>query len=270
MQKLAPNVPNLVKQPAQCCVHCGKSYAKKTNLAKHVVLCEMLHQSKKKKMGLSEEPDQEAIPSAKKLYSILLEFGQRFQNLEEKVDELSKWVVKKKKRINMIEWLNTHCVPTFVDSFDRLSEKIEIKEGDILFLFDHSFLELWSVLMQRFLPGGGDQSTVYPVATFAQKPYTVYVYENEEVKWIEASRETLAKFFNRVHIKLMKRFSEWKKVHRAEINDNESLSLTCDHTTVKLMAVDFREENIFGKVRAALHAQIKKNIHGLVDLELEF
>ena len=68
MNKLAANIPNMIKQPAQCCVHCGKSYKKKTNLEKHVILCELLNNSKK---SLVIEDDE--IPSQRKIYQILLE-----------------------------------------------------------------------------------------------------------------------------------------------------------------------------------------------------
>ena len=26
MNRLAPNIPNKIKQPAKCCIYCGKSY----------------------------------------------------------------------------------------------------------------------------------------------------------------------------------------------------------------------------------------------------
>ena len=48
MNKLANDIPNRIKQPAQCCVHCGKSYIKRENLNKHLVICELLQISKKK------------------------------------------------------------------------------------------------------------------------------------------------------------------------------------------------------------------------------
>ena len=97
------NISNMIKQPAQCCIHCGKSYKKKTNLEKHVNLCELLNS---KKTLIVE--DEETIPSQRKIYQILLELGSKFNRLEEKVDELNRWIVKKKKKINMIECLNTN------------------------------------------------------------------------------------------------------------------------------------------------------------------
>ena len=49
---------------------------------------------------------------------MLLELGQKYNRLEEKVDEMSKWITKKKKKINILEWLNTNITP--IISFDKL------------------------------------------------------------------------------------------------------------------------------------------------------
>ena len=48
MNRLTNNIPNKIKQPAQCCVNCGKSYMKRDNLDKHLVICDLLQRSKKK------------------------------------------------------------------------------------------------------------------------------------------------------------------------------------------------------------------------------
>ena len=54
MDKIS-NIPNKIKQSAQCCVHCGKGYKTRTNLEKHLVLCELLHKSKRTSLNDDEE-----------------------------------------------------------------------------------------------------------------------------------------------------------------------------------------------------------------------
>ncbi len=270
MQKIAAEVPNRVKQPAKCCVHCGKSYALKTNLDKHVVLCEMLHQSKKRKhdaMQIDDEPQD--IPSQAKLFRILLELGHRFNHLEEKVDELSKWVVKKKKKINVVEWLNTNCVPTIL--FDQLIEHIVVTEEDVRFLFENTFSETLNNLFMRSVYQVTENiSAPYPLFAFVQKQNAFYVYEGEEMKWVEASREKLTKFLNRVHMKLLKRFGDWKKENRSNIREDEQLSLLCDKTSVKMMGIDFRQDATYSKTKGVMYSHMKTDIKALIEYEFEF
>lgn len=95
MNKIALNISNKIKQPAQCCKYCGKSYLKKINLDKHIILCELLNNSTTK----TTVDDNEEVPSQRKMYEMLLEIGKKLNGLDEKVDELNKWVIKKRRKL---------------------------------------------------------------------------------------------------------------------------------------------------------------------------
>ena len=262
MSKIISNIPNMIKQPAQCCVHCGKSYKKKTNLDKHVVLCELLSKTKK---GLVIEDDDD-IPSQRKIYNILLELGMKFNKLEEKVDELNKWVVKKKKKVNVIDWLNTNITPEI--KFDSLIEKIIITQDDVKYLFENSFADTLNHIFSRNIYNLSESE--YPIFAFVQKNNIFYIYEDEDVGWIELSREKLIKFLNRVHMKLFRVYSEYKKQNSEKIENDESFSILCDKTSVKLLNIDFRQETVLGKIRSNMYGRMKTDMKALVEYEFEF
>jgi hypothetical protein len=262
MNKLAPPIPNMIKQPAQCCVHCGKSYKKKTNLDKHIILCELLSKTKK---GVCFE-EQEEVISQRKMYNILLELGIKFNRLEEKVDELNKWVVKKKKKINVIEWLNANMTPHI--KFDSLVEKINIVQDDIKYLFENSFADTLNQIFSRNIYNLSENE--YPIFAFIQKSNIFYIYEDDQLRWCELSREKLMKFLNRVHMKLLKVYIEYKKENAEKIRDDESFSILCDKTSVKIMSVDFRQDTILGKIKTNMYTRMKTDMKGLVEYEFEF
>lgn len=263
MNKLAANIPNMIKQPGQCCVYCGKSYKKKTNLERHVVLCELLSKTKK---GAVIEEDEDDILSQRKIYSILLELGIKFNKLEEKVDELNKWVVKKKKKINVIEWLNANITPEI--KFDSLIEKIIIIQDDVKYLFENSFADTLNKIFSRNIYNLSENE--YPIFAFVQKSNIFYIYEDETAGWIELNREKLSKFLNRVHMKLLRVYGEYKKENAEKIRDDESFSILCDKTSLKIMNVDFREDLIFGKIKSNMYSRMKTDMKGLVEYEFEF
>ena len=134
MNKLASSIPNKIKQPSLCCVYCGKSYIKRVNLDKHLVICELL-QKTKTKTSINPIIDslyndvEEPIPTQRKMFQMLIELGERYSRLEGKVDELNKWVVKKKKKINILGWLNANMKPNIV--FETMIDKIVVTEDDI-------------------------------------------------------------------------------------------------------------------------------------------
>jgi len=262
MKKIAENIPNLIKQPAQCCIYCGKSYKQKSNLEKHANLCELLNKSKK----FLVVEDEEVIPSQRKMYEILLELGNKFNRLEEKVDELNKWVIKKKKKINVIEWLNTNITPKI--KFDNLIEKIIITDEDIKYLFENSFADTLNHIFSKNIYKLSESE--YPIFAFVQKINIFYVYENEEARWIELNREALIKFLNKVYMKIFHVFSQHKKNNADKICQDESFSLLCDKTSVKIMNVDFRQESILGKIRANMYSRMKTDMKAIVEYDFEF
>jgi hypothetical protein len=286
MLKSSTNIPNRIKQPAQCCIYCGKSYLLKTNLDKHIIICELLHNSKKLSKKSEEDDDAFPVPSQKRQYFMLLELANRFSKMEEKVEELNKWVIRKKKKINIVEWLNTNMKPETI--FDYLNEKIIVTEDDINYLFDNTFIATLQHIFSRTLynvenkthieednieqgvTSSNSNKNLFPIFAFVQKANLFYIYENEEAGWTELNREKLIKFLNKVYMKVLKAFIEWKKINNQQIIDNEKVSIMCDKTSIKMMSVDFKHEATLSKIRGNMYSRMKTDMKALVEYEFQF
>jgi hypothetical protein len=259
-------IPNRIKQPAHCCIYCGKTYKLRSNVDKHMTLCELLHKSKKQGFIVEEDDD---TPSLKKMYKMLLELGKKYTSLEEKVDEINKFVVKKKKKINVLEWLNANLQPSLV--FEKLHEKISIIDEDISYLLTNSFNDTLNGIFNRSIYTVSESE--YPIFAFIQKANIFYVYDKnneDKIEWQELSREKLIKFLNKVHMKLSKHFNDWKKKQINEIKENDSFATICDKTLVKLMSVEFKQDSILGKTRSSMYSRMKTDMKALVEYEFEF
>jgi uncharacterized protein YeeX (DUF496 family) len=281
MNKLANEIPNKIKQPAVCCVNCGKSYKKKTNLEKHSVICDLLQRSKRQNTNpvLDEllVEDNEPMPSQKRMFQMLIELGQRYNKLEDKVDELNKWVVRKKKKINVLEWLNVNINPTM--SFENIIEKIIVTEEDIKNLLEKSFYDVMNDIFSRTIYNFEESAS--PIFAFVQKQHVFYIYDNTTTNsnnnsndnhnnikcWTELSKERLTKFLIKVHMKIVKAFYDWKNLKKNDIKNNETFSSLCDKTILKLLSVEFKEENIYSKVRNMMYSRMKKDMKSLVEYE---
>jgi uncharacterized protein YeeX (DUF496 family) len=282
MNKLAANIPNKIKQPALCCIHCGKSYIKRANLDKHLVICELLQISKTKTKTSTNllidslyNDENETMPTQKKMFQMLIELGERYNKLEEKVEEMNKWVVKKKKKINVLEWLNAHMRPNMV--FDDLHDKIVVIEQDIQNLFEHSYYDVMNDVFSRNIYNFSDNEN--PLFAFVQKQNVFYIYDaanransanNDTNIWVELTKERLTKFLNKLHTKVFKAFCDWKNIKKTEIKADERLSNLCDKTFVKLMSVEFKQENIYVKARNAMYSRMKKDMKELIEYDFEF
>jgi hypothetical protein len=259
-------IPNKIKQPAQCCVHCGKTYKKRENLNKHVDLCELLHKSKKAGPLIIE--DDEPLPSQRKMYQMLIDLGQKYNRLEEKMEEMNKWVAKKKKKINVLEWLNTNVTPTI--TFDFIMEKIIVSEDDVNYLLHNSFYDTMNEVFSRSIYNFNE--TENPIFAFTQKQNIFYIYDilDDKKVWIELTRERLVKFLNKVHMKIFKAFCDWKQTKKDEIRTNDAFSIMCDKTSIKVLNVEFKQEPCLAKARSAMYTRMKTDMKALVEYDFEF
>jgi len=268
------------KQSSQCCVYCGKSYKNKVYLEKHGILCELLHNCSKKRLNKNSSSDDLAddisddVPCPKKMYQMLLELGYKYSKLEEKMDEVNKFVVKKKKKINVIEWLNANITPGFI--FDDLISKIKITDSDVEFLMENSFLDTMNVVLSRFIycnsesENSNDSCTNFvPLFAFIQKNNVFYTFTSGNV-WMELPKDKLVSFMMNVQMKISKAFHEWKKPRARRIQDEENFALLCDKTLMKIMSNEFKSEATFNKIRAVIYNKMKTDMKALVEYEFEF
>ena len=264
-----------------CCTWCGKGYKTKINLEKHVILCELIYKSSKKRVSNKNSLDLndydeicDDLPSPKKMYQMLLELGYKYSKLEEKMNEVNKFVVKKKRKINVIEWLNSNATPSLV--FDKLIDKIIIIDSDIEFLLENNFLDTMNVVLSRVLyfREGDLDGDLEPLFAFVQKTNIFYAFvqssDKESAIWVELPKDKLCLFLMRVQMKISKAFHEWKKLRTDKIRDEDSFAILCDKTLIKIMGNEFNSDSTFNKMRAVIYNKMKTDMKAMVEYEFEF
>ena len=89
------------------CTYCGKGYKRKGCYDKHIATCEITHESSRyRKQKMDEIQELDDVPTMEKMYEMFQIMTIRCKDLETEVEELKKWVGNKKKKINIISWLN--------------------------------------------------------------------------------------------------------------------------------------------------------------------
>ena len=268
MHKFAVTIPNKIKQPSQCCIYCGKSYVKRTNLDKHIITCELLNRSKNNKplllegKGVMEEEQNDnygPIPSQKHLYIMLIELGKKYNQLEEKLEQMNKCVVKRKNKINLLNWLNENVKINPNIFFETIINTIIITEQDIEFLLEHTFNEMLDEIFARNIYNLKENET--PIFAFKQKKNVFYIYSLEN-SWKECEKELMKKFLNQIHTKIIKVFSSWKKtsVIEKKSRENDSFAIQCNNSLIKIMKVDYTQETILTKIIGNMYSKMEIDI----------
>lgn len=263
------NIPDKIASRSQCCHHCNKEYKTRKNLEKHLLLCEIFYNSKTTRLL---DDDDAPIPSPKKMYQLLVELSQKYNRLEEKVDEINKWVIKKKKKINVLEWLNTNITPETI--FENIIDKIIVTDEDIEFLFNNTFMDTLNKIFTRTFNTHfqKEEKEYIPIFAFTQKVNMFYIYNttNLETKWIELNRENLIRLMNKIHMKISKAFYNWKQVRTTEIKGCDKLSTICNKTQVKIMDIEFKQDAVLGKIKSILYNILKTDMKAILEYEFEF
>ena len=211
--------------------------------------------------------EDEPLPSQHRMYQMLIELSQKYNRLDEKVDELNKWVIKKKKKINVLEWLNANIIPELV--FENLVEKVIILDEDIEFMLNNTFNDTLNVIFSRNIYVIDEQTN--PIFAFSQKANIFYIYDkiDDTSMWMELSREKLVRFMCIVQMKISKAFCEWKKKNQDMLN-TDKMAILCDKATVKLMSQEFKQESTLSKIRSIMYSKMKTDMKALVEYEFEF
>ena len=236
----------------KCCANCGCEFGTRTNLDKHAILCDFLHKSKQQQA----EELQFELPPQRVMYELLIDLGLKYKQLEEKLEAVTKFVAKQKKRINVLDWLNNNTSPGI--SFDQLFDTIH----DVERIFDEPVVEIMNTLFQRFIYEVSER----PIYAFGQKNNVLYIFDG--TVWSEMNKNKMIRFFNNIQFKISNVLFDWKKECRNDKDDK--LLSQFDKATVKLMNCEFTNDAMFNKLRASIYSNLKTDVKALVEYEFEF
>jgi hypothetical protein len=242
---------NKIKETSICCMYCGKTYKTRTRLDKHLLLCELLNRSK----NVIEETEEQEIPSQRKMFYMLSELAFKYNKMEQKVEELNKLLVKKKKNMNVLEWLHCNVIPNI--TFDNLHENIHIYDLDIEYLFNNTLINTINEIFLKII--NTNTITILPIYACTQKNNIIYIFDNEHT-WKEASRDKLIKFLNKIQMKITKKMLEWKTTNNKNMKENDVLSTKYDKAMVKIMDIDFNIDAIFNKSLSMIFSIFKTSL----------
>jgi hypothetical protein len=116
-------------------------------------------------------------PTVRKLYEIIMEMSIKYKKMEEKLEELSKYVDTKKKKINIIEWLNTTCKssdPCKTSApFELWMKKIKVERKHLESIFSHDYVYGALHVLKDF--------NNEHIRCYDQKDDTLFIFTNEIV-----------------------------------------------------------------------------------------
>ena len=251
---------------AHVCHLCNKKYVRKTDCEKHKLLCSMLSQNKRSQQINAEECAD--VLTHSQLCTIVRDLAFKYNQLEEKIASMQKWTDKQKKKINVVEWLNNNCSPSF--PFHSLKESLsaQIRVSIIDKLIDTNLYET----MMHIFENNEILSSNPPIQCFEQKPNTFYIYsltqESQAGTWVLMTKEDILRLLHWVHSFLLREMVVWKKKHESTISSDRMCTLF-NKTMIKIVEADFTNDHTLCKIKHSLFQYLKKDLKNVIEYDFE-
>jgi len=204
------------------------------------------------------------------MYQMILELTNKCIKLEEKVEEFNKLVIKKKKKINILEWLNINRKPSY--EFEKIIEFISVNESEIDFLFNNSFNDTLNEILLRNFHELNSNEIIIPLFCICQKSSLVYIYskniEDTQLSWKELNKEKFVWFLNQIFTKIYNGFIKWGQKYKK--NKDDASCILYDKTMAKIMNIDFKLDTTQNRLKLLLYSILKTDLKALLEYEIEF
>lgn len=250
------------------CSVCTKTYLRKSSYDKHKILCDFKLKSKAEIQIDNEE--QNDIPSYGQLVKIVQELTLKLCKMEEKMEEMQKWVDKKKKKINIIKWLNDLDNSNVINFIEWTNMYVNIEQNDFENLMENSLVYTIQKIFEKNL---SVNASVIPIKCFTQKQNMFYIYtlNNTMVyEWRQMVFEDFIILLKVIQNKMIKQLSLWKTNNQGKFDDNDKIAELFNKAIIKLMNISFTQDSTFSKIRNGLYNYLKIDLKLTFEHEFEF
>lgn len=245
------------------CNYCGKKHTRKTSHDRHIILCEIIYSSKRDKKCNEEEITD--IPNQLQLYKMVQELAIKNSILEDKMNEMQKWLDKKKKKINVTQWLSSHRVEN-ISAFSEWQKKLLVTSDHIELLIEENIVKTICQIIDENIRN----SKEIPIACFHEKTNIFYIY-NSDKTWRRLTPQEFILFVQHIHKQIWREMSIWKEKNNDNLNKSEKMCDLYARTLIKLSGLNFEQDSsAMSKIRTHLYSHLKMELKNMIDYEFEF
>ena len=228
------------------CNICSKQYIRKDAFDKHYLLCNFNFEKYRSELKYNGENLTAPNISNEKIYLLLVDLSNKYNKLQADYDELKKFVITKRKKINIVDYLNNNCITCGSIDFDSYIEYIisEImihgvynngqKDYDNEYLnliFENDFINGMVRILSKIIINEREKKLL-PIKVFQQKD-EIYVLRQgndesqgegegeDEMYWETMKYDDFKLFIQKIHKKIINLFTIWQKSLEYKMKDEK-------------------------------------------------
>ena len=260
------------------CKYCNRAYKLKPNYDKHYLLCDTLNKSISitsiSKTSTSNTNDY--VPNLRDMFTLILELTSKNSQLEQKVEELSKWAESKKKKLNVIDWLNEKYTKNI--KYTEWLAGINITRKHLEAVFNSDMVNGCYEILQNLLSLHNNNQNISnqnisneenaPIKAFDQKENILFIY-NDDNKWEILSQPMFANLMNILSKSILTEFLNWQTENKSKMKQDD-FSYRYARNVQKIMGGNLTQEQIHMRVKRELYNYLKMNLRNVVEYEFSF
>lgn len=257
----------ILERNSYCCNACNKNYTRKSSLDKHKILCDFKMKTKREKQIEMEELGD--VPTYEQLVKIVQELTLKIIKMDEKMEHMQKWVEQKKKRLNIVLWLNTNIIPS-IGFMEWIHTSVSVKPEHFENLMDNTLFHTIQKIFEYNLSEMSD--FVYPIRCFSQKSGVFYVCEKKEdgsPEWRQLVLEDMVLLLKTIQNKIIRELSKWKSDNKDKFDNDDRVSVLFNKAVIKSMSISFTQDMTMSRIKNGLYNYLKTDLKS-VEFDFEF
>jgi hypothetical protein len=271
------------------CQYCSKRYIRKHVYDHHVLMCGIanINGNNRKAQNIPDKAVLETIPSQKELYQIVIDLNNKYERLQRDYDLLKQYVDNKRKKIDIVEWLNDNSRIERGGLFSEVALNIELVDSDVRKVFELDYVKGVADIIVGFIKGL-EGKTGACLRAFDQKDGVFYIYdkdlgsndglgdgdrdglgdglvdgEQNISKWQIMPIELFERFIRIIDHQLLRLFREWHRVTESGMNEDRFSELYIKNLKT-VTGGNFRQAEKTGKIKTLVYRGIKENLKSMI------
>ena len=235
------------------CISCNREYQRKLYYDKHILLCHLMMTKSVAAMNKDNE-EQTDTPTVRVLYEIILEMNAKMVKMETRLDEYAKWVETRKRKINIVEWLNDKY-KSYPTSYTSWFNSIKLSRLHLEMMIEMDYVPGVVDILQTLLPV--ENNDTLPVKCFEQKDNVIFIFHAN--KWQIMSVEMFDSLIMSISKKLIGEFIVWQSESSDQM-ESDDFAATYAKNSKRVMGGNTSIELLGLRVKKELFKYLKVNL----------
>ena len=266
------------------CEYCSKRYVRLNAFRHHTLICRL---SKRDSKSYQERVDKDAllvVPSQQQLYQLIIDLNSKYERLQSDYHELKRYVDNRRRKIDILEWLNDNCSISENVTASELFLNISLNDHDVERVFELDYVKGVADIIVRFISDRyPDSKSECPLRGFMQKDGVLYVYEVETVtsedlttgedtstgedastrKWQIMSNDLFERFIRVINHRLMILFRDWHRARQTTMDEDRFSEMYIKHLKT-VTGGNFKDSEKTGRIRNLVYRSIRENLKSMI------